>query len=1076
MKYFYALFICLFTAAINTTLFAQCDNLLQAPTYTMVGASGGPDCYVITYYDYYHTGGSGKSAVWCNDSVDLNYDFDLQFNVTQSGSWFRNQGEGMMFVLQNTGTNAIGDGGYREGGNLGYYSGNVFQHSLGVELDLAYSEGFYDTLSFYIPPTHMTIVKNGNPFPLTGLKSVALGYGTYPFRVTWNHTIKVFSVYLDGNLITSYTNDLVANIFNGNSKVIMGFTGSTGIGGTCNQSFCVSNLSYHRDLQLKTIALQCGSATLASNAAAGVSYLWSTGETTPTITVSQAGTYSLTVTDNNGCSKSASLYVPVIPIPTITANGRLDLCPGTSVQLTASAGSTFLWSNGATTQSITVADAGDYSVTVDGCTAASPVTVSNISNATITANGPTTICPGYSLDLTTDGGTNYLWSTGATSQTITVSEAGNYSVTFDAPDGCTKTASQQITVQPLAKPELSAQTLDVCGQGRVTFNVTNAPDYPLTYTPTHPDSLYIGGSYFTTAYPNTYTVTATDELGCNSVPSDPVTITEAPGNPDTFGDNVWNVYLFNNGYTYTYTSNPWQHYLHHYYGTFNLYQGYYVENNLSFDTRNRWDENGSPANAAGFQGCNLPYGWTEYFSWSAKRKGFPCGNYSINIPVHDDDAELFINGVMVWQQAGFVDNGNNVVWQGILDANSTVEFRVLDYEGGCVGAIEINPTKPAVTPGGPLTVCANSFQTLTSSAITGNVWNTGDTTQSINVNSAGNYFVTVNGDAGCTVQSDPVQVTVAQPQALYADADGDGYGSANNTIYACATPGYVTDNTDCNDHNAAVHSGSIPPKPTISGSTQLCPSKTIKLTSSSATTYLWSNNATTKTITASAPGSYTVTITKTSGCENTSDPFTVSVAPCIAPLNLSVTNVTSTGATLNWNASNCAVNYKVQVRKAGAATWKSYTATSNTYTVTGLVANKNYEWQVQTVCNVKPLTASDFVAGTNFKTASSPAANYANDGFSSLQYVNDSSALLKQNFDASITPNPAQNTAVLTIKGNAENLTVITMDIAGKILWRKDNLSDKNILLPVPNLSNGTYLIVLQSKEGTKVLKLIKAE
>ena len=91
----------------------------------------------------------------------------------------------------------------------------------------------------------------------------------------------------------------------------------------------------------------------------------------------------------------------------MTASGSTSLCPGGSVTLTAPAGFTYLWSNGAIGQSITVSAAGSYSVTVtnaNGCPATSApvgVTVNPLPQTpTITASGPTSFCQGGSVTLT----------------------------------------------------------------------------------------------------------------------------------------------------------------------------------------------------------------------------------------------------------------------------------------------------------------------------------------------------------------------------------------------------------------------------------------------------------------------------------------------------------------------------------------------------------------------------------------------------------------------------------------------------------------------------------------------------
>jgi hypothetical protein len=102
-------------------------------------------------------------------------------------------------------------------------------------------------------------------------------------------------------------------------------------------------------------------------------YLWSTGATTASITVKTAGTYTLTVKDATGCSSAVSsqtVIVNPLPVATITAGGPTTFCPSGAVTLTASAGTSYLWSTGATTPSINATSTGNYTVTVtnaNGC-------------------------------------------------------------------------------------------------------------------------------------------------------------------------------------------------------------------------------------------------------------------------------------------------------------------------------------------------------------------------------------------------------------------------------------------------------------------------------------------------------------------------------------------------------------------------------------------------------------------------------------------------------------------------------------------------------------------------------------
>ncbi|MEP7164643.1 MAG: S8 family serine peptidase [Ferruginibacter sp.] len=273
----------------------------------------------------------------------------------------------------------------------------------------------------------------------------------------------------------------------------------------------------------------CEGINVILTASAGNSWLWSNGATTQSITVSTTGNYSVTVTGAGGCtalSATTPVTVNVNPPAIINANGVTTFCNGSNVILTASSGNSYLWNNGATTQSITVNASGNFTVAVTqngGCVSNSTttsVTVNPNPAADISANGATSFCQGDDVTLTASAGNSWLWSNGATSQSVTVIAAGNYSVTVTDANGCsTASLATAVTVSPKPVVSITASPYIRLYPGLITTLTANT-NPPGTYTYTwFRNGIIIAGAT-TASIPNidlddlgSYTVTVTNTTG-----------------------------------------------------------------------------------------------------------------------------------------------------------------------------------------------------------------------------------------------------------------------------------------------------------------------------------------------------------------------------------------------------------------------------------------------------------------------------------------------------------------------------------------------------------------------------------
>lgn len=143
------------------------------------------------------------------------------------------------------------------------------------------------------------------------------------------------------------------------------------------------------------------------------SYRWSTGASTPTIQVSDSGTYALTVTNAGGCEGSGQIRVESVGSLIIELGTSQSVCPGGTVTLSTGSYETYLWSTGETTASIEVSEPGYYSLSVtneEGCLGRNTVEVRSGEDVQVLIeNDFMDICPGDSIRLSVSGADSYTW-------------------------------------------------------------------------------------------------------------------------------------------------------------------------------------------------------------------------------------------------------------------------------------------------------------------------------------------------------------------------------------------------------------------------------------------------------------------------------------------------------------------------------------------------------------------------------------------------------------------------------------------------------------------------------------------
>ena len=585
----------------------------------------------------------------------------------------------------------------------------------------------------------------------------------------------------------------------------------------------------------------------------GNSFLWSNGGNSATINNLATGAYTVTVSDAAGCTATATASItapsPITVSVNTTNQTQVGVNNGTA-SANASGGTgtlTYLWSNGGTGATINNLAPGIYTVTVtdaNGCTNSASGTVNAVVcnlTASININNTISCFGGTNGSLTAvgtnpNGGATFLWNTGATGATINNLGIGTYTVTVTDGAGCTATASQTLT-QPTALT-VSLNVIQMTGVGANNGSIAASP---AGGTPNYTYAWSTGGtgSSINNLAPGTYTVTVTDSRGCT---------TTASGTIQTINC------------TLAVTTS--------------------ITTQISCNGGSNGAINATPSGGSG----TVTYLWSNG-STSQNISNLTAGNYSVTV----------------------TDALNCTASQSItLSQPSAIQATVTTTNQSQVGVN--NGSAQVQATGGTGTL---SF-----------LWNTGATTTSINNLAPGNYTVTVTDANGCSttasgmVQSINCNFSVVISVATVINCFGENTGALQATqtggsgtiIYNWSNGGTgsiitgltagnyqvtVTDAAGC----TATASFNLTQPNALTGSTTVTQMTGVNANNGSITTtvsggsgnyqYVWSNGATSSSISNLSPGTYTVTITDANGCALTLS-GTINAINCTLTANIVV--------------------------------------------------------------------------------------------------------------------------------------------------------------------------------------------
>ena len=657
-------------------------------------------------------------------------------------------------------------------------------------------------------------------------------------------------------------------------------------------------------------------------------YSWSTGATTANISGLSAGSYSVTITDGNGCMQVENFTV-VDPAPITATYTKVDvLCRGNttgSIDLTPAGGTapySYLWSTGAVTEDVFSLAAGSYSVTVtdaSGCntvvnvTIDEPATILDITGVEthVSCNGGTN----GAIDLTVTGGIapySYSWNTGSTNEDITALAAGSYSVQVTDANGCVKNVGFTIT-QPapfVVSPTLNQVTCNGADDGSVTLAVSGGTA-PYTYSwadgPTTQSRSGLS--------PGNYTVTVTDANGCQNI--QPMTITEpsvlgvtyVKQDVNCFGESTGTINLTVTGGTAPY-SYSWSN-------------GSLAEDliNIAAGTYN--------VTVTDANGCSVGEAVTisepaAALSFTSAVQQISCNglaNGQINLSVTGGTAPYTYN----WS------NGSSSEDLSSLSA-ATYTVTITDALGCTTGGSFTITDPPVLSLSGVETdvTCNGSADGSIDLTVTGGeapytyAWAHGPTTEDVTGLGPGSYSVQVTDNRGC---SQLTAFTITEPTALtlstsktdvlcFGESTGKiditvtggtapySYNMAPATFQNIAAGSYTIEVTDANGCFVSETVVIDEPAAGLAVSETMSPvtcnglsNGSIDLTVTGGTgpyTYAWNDGITSEDRIGLAAGNYNVTITDANGCQ-VNDSYTIT-EPFILATNMTSTNVTCLGA------------------------------------------------------------------------------------------------------------------------------------------------------------------------------------
>ncbi|MBU0489166.1 MAG: hypothetical protein KKD31_14565, partial [Bacteroidetes bacterium] len=550
------------------------------------------------------------------------------------------------------------------------------------------------------------------------------------------------------------------------------YTVTVSNGGACSGSATITvTVSSSLTATIAGDSAICDGENTTLTASGGAGFLWSGGETTAEITVSPSVStaYSVTVSTSGGCSDTETITVTVNANPSATISGNDTICNGQSTTLTASGGTSYLWSGGQTTALINVSPSNTtiYTVTVsevNGCSDTESYSVIVNANPVAVISGDNSLCDGDSTVLTASGGTVFIWSGGQNTAAITVNPANSvtYTVTVSDANGCSDSETYAVTVNANPTATISGDN-SVCNGESTVLTASGGSGYAWSGGQ---NTAAISVSPTISA---TYTVTVSDANSCSDTETFSVTVNSNPTASIS--------------------------------GTNTICDGQNTTLTAAGGTTYIWSGGQTTASV----NVNPSISTTYIVTVSDANNCSDTENYTVNVNPNPIVVISGDNSICEGESTTLIaSGGTSYVWSGgqvvasitVNPSVSTGYSVTVSGTGGCSAsesvAVTVNPV-PTASILGEDTLCNGESSLLTASGGTTFLWSGGQISPSISVHpqSSSSYSVTVTDGNGCSATAS-IYVRVFETPIIQIFRKSETCDQINGSAWVFVTGGSGT--------------------------------------------------------------------------------------------------------------------------------------------------------------------------------------------------------------------------------------------------------------------------------------------